>query len=175
MGRKRRTLLCAAALTGAPLLAAAAPERFRIELWVNGEGAAEQPGVLRFGPHPCGAIVEVRTSSMASYRRGGIIEPELVVERADGRERTRWSVPVNYQLLAVRGQEVLIDTYRNRLWISANGDMRRERNRGPWPEPQSAACPADTSHPDSAYAQCANFRDLESGAARFIEYESDCS
>jgi len=178
MGRKRRTLAYAAAplAVGAGLLlAAAAPERFAIALWVNGEGAARQPNVVGSGSHPCGAIVVVRTASMADYPLDGIIEPELVVEREGARERRRWLVPVGYELLAVRGEELLLRHGRYRLWFSTAGGIRRERSNRGWPAPTPASCPAPASHPNSDYAACAAFRDLADNRPRLIAFETDCT
>ena len=177
MGRKRRTLSCMAAMTLAAglLSAAAAPERFAIALWANGEGAASQSNVVRSGSHPCGAIVVVRAASIADYPLGGVLEPELVVERDGERERRRWLVPVGYQLLAVRGDELLLRHGRDRLWFSTAGAIRRERSDRAWPAPAPASCPAPASHPNSDYAACAIFRDLADGAPRLIEFEHDCT
>ena len=181
MTRKRRgPMLKALNATGialaAILLAAAGAETFEVTLWANDDSVEGLPEVVSTSSHPCGAAAVVRLSSMPPYRRGeGALGTELIVETgADGREIGRWSVPLEYEPVAISGSEILIDLPRQRLWIGASGSIRREGESRRYPALAALECPAAVLE-ESAYAQCAAMADLGDGRRRLIRYEAPCT
>ena len=105
----------------------------------------------------------------------GALGTELIVETgADGREIGRWSVPLEYEPVAISGSEILIDLPRQRLWIGASGSIRREGASRRYPALAALECPAAVLE-ESAYAQCAAMTDLGDGHRRLIRYEAPCT
>lgn len=181
MGRKRRSPAPLSFLATAALallgFAAAAPEVFTVTLWANDDSVERLPNVVSTSSHPCGASAEVRLMEMPPYRRDeGALGTELIVESdAGGGELARWSVPLDYQPLALRGSEVLLDLDRQRLWIGTDGSIRRQRTGGDYPAPAPAQCPRGGPFDDSEYAVCARFADLRTGRPRLLRYEAPCT
>jgi hypothetical protein len=160
------------------MLAGAAPASFEVALWANDDRADKVPEVVRSGSHPCGAIVIVRLSRMPPYRAGTdrAVGTELIVETGrDGREVGRWSVPVDYEPLAVAGRELLISHGGQRLWIATDGSIRRERGGKAYPALSAKQCPSKGVHANSDYAICASLPDAASGAVRHIQFEGPCT
>lgn len=181
MTRKRRrpvsSLLKATAIAAAAiLLTAASAETFVVTLWANDDSVDTLPEVLSSSSHPCGAAAVVRLSAMPPYRRDeGALGTELIVETGeDGGEIGRWSVPLDYEPIAIRGSEILLDLYRQRLWIATDGSIRREGPRGRYPALTPLECPAEALA-NSAYAQCAAMTDLGDGRRRIVRYEAPCT
>lgn len=174
-----KTWTCLAFLALAAILpAAAAPETFEVALWANDERPARRPGVIGVDAHPCGAVAIVRLTEMPPHRgdsRTGL-DSELVVETgADGREAARWSVPVDYEPIAIRGAELLIAHGGRRLWIGTGGGIRSEPADRAYPPLVPMQCPAVGAHSDSAYALCAATTDAGDGRRRMIRYEASCT
>jgi hypothetical protein len=165
----------------APLIllaaAGAAPATYEVTLWAEDESAARRPGVVRVDAHPCGSVALVRLSAMPPWREGGRdgLGTERIAEAGTGPTAMRWSVPVDYQPLAVRGPEILIDHGGQRLWIATGGAIRREPGGRRYPPPRAMQCPAGGVHRASEYARCAGLRDLASGRMRTIHYEGVCT
>ena len=181
MTRKRRGPVsivpkAAAVAAAAALLGAAGAETFEVPLWANDDSVEVLPEVVSTSSHPCGAAAIVRLSAMPPYRRDeGALGTELIVETgADGVEIGRWSVPLDYEPIAISGSEILLDLYRQRLWIGADGSIRREGERRSYPALAPLECPAALLA-DSAYAQCATMTDLSDGRRRTVRYEAPCT
>jgi hypothetical protein len=156
------------------LLAGAAPATFTVTLWANDDSVAGRPDVVETGPHPCGAVARVRLVRMPPAGTQGALSGELVVATGGG-PTLRWSVPVGYRPLALRGAEILVDHDGQRLWIHTDGSLRRELGRRAWPPLRPRQCAADGPHSDSDYARCAAVTDLATRAGRILHYESDCT
>ena len=181
MTRKRRgpvsTVLKAAGIaTAAILIAAAGAETFEVTLWANDDSVDALPEVVSSSAHPCGASAVVRLSTMPPYRRDeGALGTELIVETgADGREIACWSVPLDYEPVAISGSEILLDLHPQRLWIGTGGSIRREVESRRYPALAPLECPA-FALADSAYAQCAAMTDLGDGRRRTVRYEAPCT
>jgi hypothetical protein len=159
------------------LASAAGPATFEIALWADNPAARRAPHVVRLDPHPCGTIAIVRLAAMPPYRehaRG--LGTELIAEAGtDPRRAMRWSVPVDYQPLAISGREILIDHYDRHLWIGDNSGIRRETGRRTYPPIVPMSCPTGGAHAGSEYALCAGLTDLRSGRQRNIQYEAICT
>ena len=170
--RRKATGIALAAI----LLAAASAETFEVTLWANDESVDTLPNVVSSSSHPCGAAAVVRLTSMPPYRRDeGALGTELIVETGtDGQEIGRWSVPLEYEPIAISGSEILIDLPRQRLWIGAGGSIRREGDSRRYPALAAIECPAAVLE-ESAYAQCAAMTDLGDGRRRLIRYEAPCT
>jgi hypothetical protein len=170
-----RALLAPLAFFGAT---AAAPATYQVALWAESDGAARRPGVVRLEDHPCGQIAIVRLTAMPPWRehgRGGL-GTELIAEAGTARGAgMRWSVPVDYQPLAIRGSEILIDQYGQRLWIGAGGSIRREARGRRYPPIREMQCPTGGVHRASEYARCAGLTDLVTRRMRTIQYEGVCT
>ena len=168
-----------ARLTVAALLllaAASAPETFDIAVWANDDEVERVANVIASETHACGASAVLRVSKMPPYREGDSIGTELVVEtRADGTEAMRWSVPVDYEPLALNGSELLVDHRGRRLWIGSGGSIRRESSTLAFPKSEAAACPRPGAHSNSDYARCAGFADVGTGRRRSIQFEGPCT
>ena len=158
------------------MLAAADAETFEVTLWANDDSVDSLPEVISSSSHPCGAAAVVRLSAMPSYRRDeGALGTELIVETGvDGREVGRWSVPLEYEPIAISGSEILLDLPRQRLWIGTGGSIRREGESRHYPALAALECPAAVLE-DSAYAQCAAMTDVGDGRRRLIRYEATCT
>lgn len=158
------------------LLGTAGAETFEVTLWANDDSVDALPNVISSSSHPCGAAAVVRLSSMPPYRRDeGALGTELIVETgADGGEIGRWSVPLDYEPVAISGSELLLDLHSQRLWIGTDGSIRREGERRRHPALTPLECPA-AALADSAYAQCAAMTDLGDGRRRVIRYEAPCT
>lgn len=171
----RQTAIAALLLV---LLPSAAPEQFEISLWAGDESAEAHPGVVATHAHPCGSIAVVRLSRMPRHKGDprAALDSELIAEAGrDGRPRRRWSVPVDYQPIAVRGREILIDHGGRRLWIGTDRRIRRAPPGGSYPPPVAFQCPARGAHASSDYAICAAFTDLGTGRRRSLHYEAPCT
>lgn len=179
MGSQRpgRARLFQATALAAIVLGAAEPEVFTVALWANDDSVDALPDVVATGDHPCGAWAEVRLTVMPPYRRGeGALGTELVVESDEaGREIARWSVPLDYEPLAVSGSDVLLRVSGQRLWIGAGGSLRRESQGRDYPAATAAQCPAGGPFEESAYAICARFTDIITGRPRLLRYEAPCT
>jgi hypothetical protein len=104
------------------------------------------------------------------------LDTELIVEAgADGRPLERWSVPVDYEPLAVRGREILVDHAGQRLWIATDRRIRRAAPGATYPPLIPFQCPAHGVHSPSDYSLCASLTDLNSGRVRSIHYEAPCT
>jgi hypothetical protein len=172
-GLKAAGLFCAAFL-----LASAARPTFEVALWANAKSARDRPGVVSLSPHPCGEIAIVRLDRMPRLEPGGRspLDPELIAETGGaGKRSARWSVPVDYRPIAIRGREILIDHGGQRLWIGTGGRIKRDKGGRTYPRPEPVSCPAGGVHRGSEYAVCAALADVESGRRRVIEYEAPCS
>lgn len=170
-----RTIAAAALLA---VLPSAGPEQFEVSLWAGEDGVERRPGVAEVHAHPCGSIAVVRLSRMPRHKGNAraALDSELIVETGPGdRPRRRWSVPVDYQPLAVRGREVLIDHGGQRLWIGTDRRIRKAAPGGAYPPPLAFQCPAGGAHARSDYAICAAFIDLENGRRRSLQYEAPCT
>ena len=181
MTRKRRgpvsgVLKATGIALAAILLAAGGAETFEVTLWANDDSVDSLPNVVSSSAHPCGAAAVVRLSAMPPYRRDeGALGTELIVETgAHGEEIGRWSVPLDYEPVAISGSEILIDLPRQRLWIGAGGSIRREGESRRYPALAALECPAAVLE-ESAYAQCAAMTDLGDGHRRLIRYEAPCT
>jgi hypothetical protein len=181
MTRKRRGAVSmfrkpAGAALATLLLTAAGAETFEVTLWANDDSVDTLPEVVSSSSHPCGAAAIVRLSAMPPYRRNeGALGTELIVETdADGREIGRWSVPLDYEPVAISGSEILLDLYRQRLWIGTDGSIRREGRSRRYPAMTTLECPAAVLT-ESAYAQCAAMSDLGDDRRRLIRYEAPCT
>ena len=159
------------------LAAATEPDIYHVTLWANDDSVETDPDVITTETHPCGASATVRLTRMPPYREDqGTLGTELVVESAaDGLETARWSVPIDYQPLALRGRELLVNHRGRRLWIGTDGSLRADGAGANYPDPETASCPTPAAHPDSVYAQCAAFSDLDSGQPRLLQYEAPCT
>lgn len=171
-----------ARILGAPLTflaaTAAAPATYQVALWADGDDVARRPGVIRVDAHPCGAIAIVRLSAMPPWREGGRngLGTELIAEAGTRPAAAmRWSVPVDYQPVAIRGREILIDHGGQRLWIGASGTIRRDARRRRYPPLRAMICPTGGVHRASEYARCAGLTDLGTGRMRTIQYEGICT
>jgi hypothetical protein len=171
--------LAAAGLMGAAfLLASAAGPTFEVALWANGRSARARPGIVALKAHPCGEIAIVRLDRMPRLDPGGDapLDPELIVEIGEGgKPAARWSAPVDYRPLAVRGREILIEHGGQRLWIATGGRIKREKAGADYPKLVPMSCPPQGVHRDSEYAVCAALADAKSGRRRLIEYEAPCT
>ena len=171
-GPNARLAVAATLLLGAP----SAPETFDIAVWANDDNVERLPNLVASETHACGASAVLRISRMPPYREGGAIGTELVVETgSDGIEARRWSVPVDYEPLALNGGELLVDHRGQRLWIGTNGSIRRERSTLSFTAAEAVACPRPGAHANSAYARCARFADGETGGQRLIQFEGPCT
>lgn len=178
MARKRRPARTWPPIAALALLAGAAePEAFEVALWANDDSVETLAEVIATESHPCGATAIVRLSRMPAYReKEGALGTELVVETGDdGGEAARWSVPVDYEPLALRGGELQVAHRGMRLWIGRDGALSRDVSGADLPTGERLACPAPAAHPDSEYAICARFRDLDSGRPRLLQYEGSCT
>lgn len=179
MGSQRpgRGRLLQAMALAAIALGAGEPEVFIVALWANDDSVDALPNVVATGDHPCGAWAEVRLTVMPPYRRdGGALGTELVVESDEaGREVARWSVPLDYEPLAVNGSDMLLSLGSQRLWIGADGSLRREPQGRDYPAATAAQCPAGGPFEESAYAICARFTDVATGRPRLLRYEAPCT
>ena len=168
-----------ARLTAAALLllaAASAPETFDIAIWANDDHVERLPNLIASETHACGASAVLRVSRMPPYREGESIGTELVVEtRADRTEAMRWSVPVDYEPLALNGSELLVDHRGQRLWIGSSGSIRRESSTLAFRQSEAAACPRPGTHATSDYARCAGFADVGTGRRRLLQFEGPCT
>jgi hypothetical protein len=150
---------------------------FEIALWANDDSVERLPNLVATSDHPCGAIAVLRVQSMPPHvEPEGAVAPELIAEiDADGRTMRRWSAPVDYRLLAIRGDELLLHHGDELLWIGSGGAIRRGNRAHPLIEIESVTCPAAAPLADSDYRQCGILRDVETGTPRRFAYESSCS
>jgi hypothetical protein len=155
----------------------AADGTFEIALWANDDSVEQLPNLVTSSSHPCGAVAVVRLQSMPPHvEPEGALAPELIAEiDPDGRALGRWSAPVDYQLLAIRGDELLLHHGDDLLWIGKDGAIRRGNPAHPLIEIENVTCPAAAPLADSDYRQCGILRDVETGMPRRIAYESSCS
>lgn len=151
--------------------------RHDMAFWFDDEAAARAAGATSFGDHPCGAVALAPVSRMPAYDANGPLEPELVVEYGPGgRELRRWSAPVDGQIWAIRGPDILVNQEDRFYWIDTEGNIRdaRQSEAGP-PETGEGQCGTPAGQEDSDYAQCRIFRDTATGAARTLFYQAVCS
>ena len=163
---------------GAPAVPAPAQDGpFEIALWANDDSVERLPNLVATSSHPCGAIAVVRLHAMPPLQAPeGALAPELVAEiDADGTTLRRWSVPVDYQPLALRGEALLISHGEQHLWIGTDGGIARGDPGQPPDDIQALVCPARAPLADSEYRQCAFLHDRETGEARRIVFESSCT
>jgi hypothetical protein len=160
------------------MLSSAGPATFEVALWTGDDRIESRWNVVATHSHPCGTIAIVRLDRMPRHKGSAraALDTELIVEAgSDGPPRERWSVPVDYEPIAIRGREILIDHAGQRLWIGTNRRIRRAAPGGTYPPPVPLQCPAHGAHSASDYALCANLMDLESGRRRSIQYEAPCT
>jgi hypothetical protein len=160
------------------MLAAAGRTTFEVTLWTGDRPIERSRDVLATESHPCGSVAVVRLTRMPRHRGNAraALDTELIVEAGpDGRPRERWSVPVDYQPLAVRGREILIDHAGEQLWIGTNRRIRRAEPGATYPSLVPVQCPTRGAHAGSDYALCAELTDLDSGRRRSIQYEAPCT
>ena len=157
---------------------AAAPATYQVALWADDEQVARRPDVVRLEDHPCGRVAIVRLSAMPPWREHGRdgLGTELIAEAGTPPGGgMRWSVPVDYQPLAIRATEILVDASGQRLWIGTGGAIRREARGRRYPAIRAMQCPSGGAHRNSEYARCAGLTDLATGRMRTIQYEGVCT
>lgn len=171
MGRKRRAAAAAHVCGLISVAACTAATGYEMRFWVESEAAARTAGVTSFEPHPCGAVSIVRTDRMPPYDPRAALIPEQVVEfDRGGQPVNRWSISVDSVLMAVRGDDLLVELAGKRYWVGRDGRIRRATYWGEpmdWREGQCGAIDPD--------AFCTAFVDLESGLMRNLSHRPVCT
>ena len=150
-------------------------QTYELEFW-PGPNVEKDPRVVSIHEHPCGEAVTAKVKVMPSFRKGGALESEEVVElSASGQVMRRWPIPVDSSPKAVKGNELLVSAGDWLIWVTPSGVIRRERSRKTFPEPASGNCQASKEFGESGYATCGQFKDLGSARVRRISYEGVCT
>lgn len=177
MMKRRIALLGVIAATFAAGAAVAFQPPYEMTFWFDDEAAARAAGATSFGDHPCGAVAVASVSRMPAYDANGTLEPELVVEySSDRRELRRWSAPVDAQIWAVEGEQILVNQEDRFYWIATDGRIgeTRQSESAP-PETAEGQCGTPAGQEGSDYAQCRVFRDAVTGAGRTLFFQAVCT
>ena len=133
--------------------------------------------------HPCGAIISMRVSEIPDFPEDGPIQASNVIEFDDqGEILATWSLPADYVLNGVRGDDLLIDIHGrdwHRVWIARDGSIlgaagiaREDHEERFCPRQIKGLYGVDA---DEDYPFCGRFRDSATGAARNLAFEPVCT
>lgn len=168
----RALRLFAVLLLACGLGGASAAEVF--QFW-PGEGAKSAAGFQRMSEHPCGEVAIAEVSKLPTAKKGPLVS-ELVVELdPQGKVINRWPMPVDYDLRAARGGELLVVVANSGFWIRANGTFRRATAIPPPDKRSPVKCDLTSVFGKSAYAACSVLTDLASHKDRTFGYEGVCT
>ena len=160
----------AAALIGCAGPVADRPQPRLLRFWVALDADTTAfPDSIDLFDHPCGATADVLTTSTLPPIAG--LEGETVAElRAGGGIVRSWTVPVDYVILGVIGDRLVLQG-RPPIAVSPDGAF------APIPDYAEAAstpvpCPEQEAIVGSDYLRCATFG---TDPARLIAFEGPCT
>jgi hypothetical protein len=136
------------------------------------------PQIVRIGPHPCGASATARVTVMPDADTQGDLVPDKVVE-VDAQNNTvrRWAKPVDSALVAIKGDQILVDGGDGkRYWIDPSGNFQLQNETTSTAKPNSLGrMKGHSEFGNSGYANLWQYTDQQSGQSRRIIYEAVCT
>jgi len=150
-----------------------------------GKGARTDKRVVAIVPHCCcsGTLAIARVSQLPAVGEKDPPEPELALELNEkGEILRRWPLPVDKIILAIRGEQILVQIAPKNssksvkaIYISSQGEVSKAEAPDNLTEPVSYKCPNLPEFGKSAYLRCWIFRDLSSGAIRKLAFQGPCT
>lgn len=159
-----------------PLPVAAQAQTYELHFW-PGATAEQDSRFVQISPPPCGTVAVARVTAMPDLEDGSL-EPERVVEFSlEGELLRQWAIPVDSYPVGIQGDRLLINFYGSPpLWISLNGSITVEDNEISLPPTEQIECDFSAeAFPNSAYAGCTRFQDINSGESRLLSFEGVCT
>jgi hypothetical protein len=148
---------------------------YELDFW-PGPNVGSDNRVIQLALHPCGEVAVARVTSLPRPEKGQTLEPELVLELAqNGAVLQRWSMPVDYTPIGIRGSQILVELRKSRLWLDLKDGIARAKDINIKGEPQPVKCETPKDFGNSAYAKCWRFRDLATGKPRTLAFQGVCS
>lgn len=147
-----------------------------ITLWVN-EGHEEH--ALPQGEvhaHPCGLTITVNALHMPPD--SAAVESDFVIEfDTSGKELHHWRIPVDTQVLAIRGKLLSINLPdpSSPLWLDSQGRLHQKGAEDSNPESINCPAPVQERFQNSVYLQCLRYTDGETGHPRLLALEGACT
>lgn len=147
-----------------------------ITLWVN-EGDKEH--ALPQGEvhdHPCGLTITVNALHMPPD--SAAVESDFVIEfDASGKELQHWRIPVDTQVLAIRGKLLSINLPNpsSPLWLDEQGRFHQKGVQDSNPESINCPAPVLERFQNSVYLHCLRYTDGQTRRPRLLALEGPCT
>lgn len=167
---------CAAPLQPKAAHTAPLTQPVPVTLWVNEGHEAHALPQGEVHDHPCGLTITVNALHMPPD--SAAVESDFVIEfDTSGKELQHWRIPVDTQVLAIRGKLLSINLpdKNTPLWLDEQGGFHQKG--APDSSPESINCPAPVLErfQNSVYLHCLRYTDGETRRPRLLALEGPCT